>query len=394
MRLLFASLGLTVAALSLNGCGSAHHEGKSDGPGGKNGTGGSMPSAGTGGNRATGGSDGSTAGTGGSGASGASDGSGTSGGTTSASTGGSDATAGESGNGGSTPTKPGTCEGYSLQLFACGIVDKPYECTSAGSDPSAACYYGCYQFAECAPLVDNYCNDAENSVDDCLTACDTFPCGDGSSVASLYTCDGTMDCTNGADEKGCVTAPPFQCKNGETVDGADRCDDYEDCSDGSDEAGCPVLTCPRPSAPTPGVACRDAAANLEACGLFVSMPGCLDRTEARACKQECFAQSSCNDTLGFFCGSTSDGAVVQKCIDDCYKLSDAFPCKAGNQTVSGNYVCDGYPDCDDQSDEDDCAFHCKTGGQSVALGVVCDDYPDCSDGSDESGCKPECAGPR
>lgn len=375
MRLLFVSVSLGLAALSLNGCGD---DDSGAGPAPKGGSGGSMAG------RAGRGGGGGTTSTGGRVESGGRD-------TSSA---GEQTTGGAAGeiNAGT----PGTCEGFSQRLIDCSLIDKPIECASGGSDPSAACYYGCYEAAACGALTNYYCNSATNSVEDCLTACDTFPCGDGSTVPSFYTCDGSEDCANGADEQGCVTAPVFHCTSGETVDGINRCDGYDQCSDSSDEAGCPELTCPQPTAPTPGVACSDAAANLETCHILPSgsMTGCLDRTEYRACAVECWAKGSCTDVVGYFCGGTTDGAAVQACIDACDAVSDKFPCKTGGQNVAGNYVCDAVSDCDDGSDETDCMFECATGGQNVSLSVTCDGYSDCGDGSDETGCQAQCSGAR
>jgi hypothetical protein len=390
MRLLFVSLSLGIAALSLNGCGDDDNGGDG-GHGTKGGSGGST--AGTSAGRGGGG----TSGTGGhveragrdSGSAGEESIAGVAG---EADKGGAAGTGGSAGNTGT----PGTCEGFSQRLVDCSVIDKPIECASGGSDPSAPCYYGCYEAATCGALTDYYCKEATNSLADCLTACDTFTCGDGSTVPSFYTCDGSADCDDGADERGCVTAPVFQCKSGETVDGSDRCDGYDQCTDSSDEAGCPELTCPQPSAPTPGAACAEAAANLESCNLLPggSMNGCLDRTEYSACTAECWAKGSCTDVVGYFCGSTSDGAAVQTCIDACDSVSDKFPCKTGGKSVPGNYVCDDVADCDDSSDEAGCSFKCATGGQNVSIAVTCDGYSDCTDGSDEAGCQADCSGAR
>lgn len=387
MRLLFVSLSLGVAALSLTGCGHDDN-GRDGGRHQKGGSGGS-----TAGGSARGGN-GGTSGMGGRVERAGRD-SGSAGAETIGGAAGEGGDGGSAGEGGSTGT-PGTCEGLSQRLIECSIIDKPIECTFRDSDPSAACYYGCYEAAVCGALADSYCNGATNSVADCLTACDTFPCGDGSTVPSLYTCDGSDDCGNGADERGCVTAPVFHCQSGETVDGADRCDGYEQCSDSSDEDGCLELTCPQPTAPTPGAACTDAGPTLERCNLFPdgSMTGCLDRTEYSACVTECWAKGSCTDVVGYFCGSSTDGAAVRNCVDACDSVSDEFPCKTGGKSVPDNYVCDDSADCDDGSDEADCTFNCATGGQNVSLAVTCDGYSDCTDGSDEAGCQAECSGAR
>jgi hypothetical protein len=445
MRFFLLSMSLGVAVLSLNGCFTiSDDDSSSDKGGSKNGSGGSTESGGSGGSTAggttgaNGGSGGDTnmagrtsragsasflghAGRGGSGSggerattggsagkseaggsggsgdssgagdTGASGGTGGTGGGGTSGKGGSSGMGGSGGTGGSSSTPGGTCADYSQHLVDCAVIDKPILCDSLGSDPASPCRYACYEAASCTTITAYTCNSAENSLNDCLTACDTFPCGNGDSVPSDFVCDGVSDCTNGADEKGCVAAPAFHCKSGGTVDGSYRCDGYPDCSDGSDEAGCPMNTCPRPMAPDPGAACADATSTLKGCGLLPGgiMTGCLDRTEYTACERECLAHGSCADLTAFLCTS-SGGDTVQACLDGCSSQSDNFPCTTGTDVVPGSYVCDDVPDCADGSDEDNCTFKCATGGQSISLSYTCDGYSDCADGSDEMGCSATC----
>ena len=55
------------------------------------------------------------------------------------------------------------------------------------------------------------------------------------SIPGTSRCDGTPDCPNHDDEKGCFN-PNYRCKSGSiSVHFSWMCDDYIDCPDGDDE---------------------------------------------------------------------------------------------------------------------------------------------------------------
>ena len=66
-----------------------------------------------------------------------------------------------------------------------------------------------------------------------------------------------------------------------------------------------------------------------------------------------------------------------------------FRCSNG-QYIPASWRCDGYLQCNDQSDETNCnctsnQFKCSN-GQCIPASSQCDGYPQCLDGSDEISC--------
>uniref|UniRef100_A0A3Q1KB83 EGF-like domain-containing protein n=1 Tax=Anabas testudineus TaxID=64144 RepID=A0A3Q1KB83_ANATE len=83
-----------------------------------------------------------------------------------------------------------------------------------------------------------------------------------------------------------------------------------------------------------------------------------------------------------------DGSDEEDCAVNC-----EFQCSHGNRCIPPAQVCDGQYDCQDRSDEMDCSKlsegchrHCDNNTRCIPDSFLCDGERDCADGSDEEKC--------
>lgn len=137
--------------------------------------------------------------------------------------------------------------------------------------------------------------------------------------------------------------------------------------------------------------------------LRADLCGCYVRTGVYATEEACMSLASTRSEAELACldavyAAAPTGAARLSCLVARERLGtqcelavcnapapDPFVCASGD-VVDAGWVCDGEPDCDDGSDEVDCAdFVCGDGGV-VPAAWRCDGEGDCDDGSDEVGC--------
>ncbi|XP_070329275.1 low-density lipoprotein receptor class A domain-containing protein 3 isoform X1 [Odocoileus virginianus] len=144
----------------------------------------------------------------------------------------------------------------------------------------------------------------------------------------------------------------FMCSNGRCIPGAWQCDGLPDCFDKSDEKEC-----------------RSIKELIH-----------TRRTEI----QNGFSQSP--DGLG--------RGLQAKAKSKCGPTF--FPCASGVHCIIGRFRCNGFEDCPDGSDEENCTanpllcstarYHCKN-GLCIDKSFICDGQNNCQDNSDEESCE-------
>ena len=144
--------------------------------------------------------------------------------------------------------------------------------------------------------------------------------------------------------------------------------------------------------------CRQTVDKLRSCKLTTdTASGCTDASisgSQQECMARCMLKAKCQTVRAVLCDDPTgvdpnDGAVA--CVLTCLP-SDDFECADGSGSYSESDECDGFSDCDDESDEAGCEPTVCDDGTEYPVFFRCDGAPDCPDGEDEQDCPEESSG--
>jgi hypothetical protein len=124
-----------------------------------------------------------------------------------------------------------------------------------------------------------------------------------------------------------------------------------------------------------------------ACGLLSEgRVNCSDwsMNAQEACEVRCVIDAPCEDVESVFC-TWFPSEALEACYERCEELH-GFACADGSGTVPLDWICDGWDDCTDGSDEAGCSNFTCHDDEVIPEEWVCDGYEDCWDGEDEVGC--------
>ncbi|XP_077977099.1 uncharacterized protein LOC144432706 [Glandiceps talaboti] len=291
----------------------------------------------------------------------------------------------------------GCWNGYDFQCDNGHCIDRYYVCDGANScgdwsdeticdcslPDSFYCEYYYHSYSHCLPgiLVCDGHDDCRNDEFYCGDRCKGFSCESGRCIPTWYRCNHYPDCQNDldfSDEVGCACnrSNEYQCPNGVCIYNWQLCDHRNDCGDWSDEAS-GGNTCEYQSCSDYGNTRYDYGYDYGYDYNYYDFE--CDNGECVHTHAQCDGYPECQDR------SDEIGCA------DCNDLNGRFTCDNGVCIYDWD-VCNGWLDCGegDISDENNCTcqsdqFICGN-GVCVYRNYICDGYDNCGNGDDEIDC--------